>query len=76
MAADAVGKAERRDQLIRPVITNQRGMGMMRVDGMLYCVLATTLSTEIQSRERKNLSDVSDSGNGPSPGYGWHVFQC
>ena len=75
MAADAVGKAEGRDQLIRPVITNQRGMGIMRVDGMLYCVLATTLSTEIEPRERKNSSDVGDSGHGPSLGYGWHAFQ-
>ena len=76
MAVDGVGKAEWRDQLILLVITNQCGMGIMRVDGILYCALATTLSTEIQSRECKNSSDVGDFGHGPSLGYGWHIFQC
>ena len=70
MVGVAAGKMEQRNPSDQPTKIHpraQRGTW----DGTLWYALATSLGAEVRSRERKNASDVDDSGKGSPSGYVW-----
>ena len=65
---------QRKNQSAQPAKTRPRALER-RSDGMSHYGLTTPVDTETESRERNDLDDLGDPGNGTSSRHGWDIPQ-